>query len=82
VRKGGEEMLRRTLGSKIGLRTLGAMLTVSVLPLVLLGYGALRQVEVINDRLIVEEERSLLAEIEVQQETVGISGNPLPEGPS
>jgi signal transduction histidine kinase len=49
-------MLRRTLGSKIGLRTLGAMLAVSVLPLILLGYCALGQVEAINHRLIVEEE--------------------------
>jgi two-component system NtrC family sensor kinase len=75
-------MLRRTLGSKIGLRTLGEMLVVSVLPLVLLSYCALRQVEAINDRLIVEEERVSLADIEAQQETVGASSNPLAEGPS
>jgi signal transduction histidine kinase len=75
-------MLRRTLGSKIGLRTLGEMLAVSVLPLILLGYCALRQVEAINDHLIVEEERVSLADIEAQQETVGASSNPLPEGPS
>lgn len=82
MRKGGEEMLRRTLRSKIGLRTLGEMLAVSVLPMILLGYCALRQVEAINDRLIVEGERVSLAEIEAQQETVGASSNPLPEGPS
>lgn len=75
-------MLRRTLGSKIGLRTLGEMLAISVLPLILLGYCALRQVEAINDRLIVEEERVSLADIEAQQEPVGASSNPLPEGPS
>ena len=75
-------MLRRTLGSKIGLRTLGEMLAVSVLPMILLGYCTLRQVEAINDRLIVEGERVSLANIEAQQETVGASSNPLPKDPS
>lgn len=75
-------MLRKTLGSKIGLRTLGAMLAVSVLPLILLGYYALRQVEAINDRLIVEEERALLAGIEAQQQAIGVSSSSLPTGPS
>jgi signal transduction histidine kinase len=75
-------MLRRMLGSKIGLRTLGAMLAVSVLPLILLGYCALRQVEAINSRLIVDSERALLAEIEAQPQAVGASRNLLPEGSS
>ena len=75
-------MLIRTLGSKIGLRTLGEMLAVSVLPMILLGYCTLRQVEAINDRLIVEGERVSLADIEAQQETVGTSSNPLAESPS
>jgi len=82
VRKAGEEMLKRTLGSKIGLRTLGAMLAVSVLPLILMSYCALREVEAINARLIVEKERAWPAETEAQQRTVGASSNPLSEGPS
>ena len=72
--------MKRTQGSEIGLRILAAMLAVSVLPMILLGYCVLGQVEAINDRLIVQEERVSLAEIEAQQQTVGASGNPLAEG--
>lgn len=63
-------------------RTLGAMLAVSVLPLILLGLYALMQMEAINDRLIVEGERALPAEIEAQRQPAGAGSNLLPESPS